>query len=38
MGNFRDSWKPIGNITFDVIDDLNKRKIQKMENKLMARV
>ena len=38
MGNFKDSWQPKGNITSDIIDDFNKRKIQEMVNKHLAKV
>ena len=38
MGDFKDSWQPIGNITSDIIDDFNKRKIQEMANKHLAKV
>jgi hypothetical protein len=38
MGDFKDSWQPIGNVTSDIIDDFNKRKIQKMANKHLAKV
>ena len=38
MGDFKDSWQPIGNVTSDIIDDFNKRKIQEMANKHLAKV
>ena len=38
IGDFQDSWQPKGNITSDIIDDFNKRKIQEMANKHLAKV
>jgi hypothetical protein len=38
MGDFKDSWQPIGNVTSDTIDDFNKRKIQEMAKKYLAKV
>ena len=38
MGDFKDSWQPIGNVTSDIIDDFNKRKIQEMAYKHLAKV
>ena len=38
MGDFKDSWQPIRNVTSDIIDDFNKRKIQEMANKHLAKV
>ena len=38
MGDHKDSWQPKGNITSDVIEDFNKRKIQERANEHLAKV
>ncbi len=35
-GDHKDSWQPKGNITSDVIEDFNKRKVQERANKHLA--
>ena len=37
-GDHKDSWQPKGNITSDVIEDFNKRKVQERANKHLATV
>jgi hypothetical protein len=38
MGDYRDSWQPKGNITSDIKEDFDKRKMQEMANKHLAKV
>jgi hypothetical protein len=38
MGDYKDSWQPKGNITSDIIEDFDKRKMQEMANKHLAEV
>jgi hypothetical protein len=38
MGDYKDSWQPKGNITSDIIEDFDKRKMQEMANKHLAKV
>ncbi len=38
MGNYKDSWQPKGNITSDIIEDSDKRKMQEMANQHLAKV
>ena len=38
MGDHKDSWQPKGNITSDVIEDFNKRKVLEKANKHLAKV
>ena len=38
MGDHKDSWQPKGNITSDVIEDFNKRKVQERANEHLAKV
>jgi hypothetical protein len=38
MGDYNDSWQPKGNITSDVIEDFDKRKMQEMTNQHLAKV
>jgi hypothetical protein len=37
-GDYKDSWQPKGNITSDVIEDFNKRKMQERANEHLAMV
>ena len=37
-GDHKDSWQPKGNITSDVIEDFNKRKVQEKANEHLAKV
>ena len=37
-GDHKDSWQPKGNITSDVIEDFNKRKVQERANEHLAKV
>jgi hypothetical protein len=37
-GDYKDSREPIDNVTTDVIDDFNKRKMCERENKHLAKV
>ena len=37
-GNYKDSWQPKGNISSDIIEDFDKRKMQEMANQHLAKV
>jgi hypothetical protein len=38
MGDYKDSWQPKGNITSDIMEDSEQRKMQEMANKHLAKV
>ena len=38
MGSYKDSWQPKGNIASDIIEYFEKRKMQEMANKHLAKV